>query len=334
MEGNDDLERITPEEMEALAEVLQSPSNASGFGADEDEVVLKYDLVGASGSPRHSMPVLDLVHDRFCQSLKYQLTRATRIEGEIERIRPIHMKCAEVYSSLESPCTVVAIDAQGLDTTGMLIFDPLVMMHLLDLCIGGTGAEVKAIDTLRERGFSKTEERLAHHLIRFFGRAITKAWEEVSEVHVEALRIESNPRHAVILDPSSPVMVFPVKLDWKGIVGEVRFVLPLSCLRPIENQLASTVVGVKREMSSPWESLMLQHVEDTQVELIVELGRSQMTLRQLLDLKAGELVRLDKEPGGALEVRVSGEPKYHARPVVHHGNMAIEVLGVLSPDEE
>ena len=53
MAGMDDIEKITPEEMEALAEVLNDSSSELAGAADEDSVVLKYDLVGASGSPRH-----------------------------------------------------------------------------------------------------------------------------------------------------------------------------------------------------------------------------------------------------------------------------------------
>jgi len=334
MAGMDDIEKITPEEMEALAEVLHDSSSGLESSAEEDAVVLKYDLVGASGSPRHSMPVLDLVHDRFAHSLKEQLTRATRVEGSVEIDAPKHGKAAEVYGALESPCSVIAVDAVGLDTMGMLVITPHLMMHLLDLCIGGTGANESVLKTLELRGFSKTEERLSEHLIRFIGRAVTKAWSEVADVNLNVLRLESNPRHAVILNPNDAVISFPVSLNWKDVEGQVVLVLPLSCLRPIESRLASTVVGVKKDAASPWQDAMFQHIEETPVELIVELGKAELTLRQLLDLQEGELVRLDKEPGGNLEIRVEGTPKYNARPVVHHGNMAVEVLDVLTTGEE
>jgi len=330
----DDIEKITPEEMEALAEVLHDSATPASPIASEDDVVLKYDLVGASGSPRHSMPVLELVHDRFAQGIKEQLTRATRVEGQVETLSPVHGKAAEIYSGLENPCTVIAVEAIGLETTGMLVMDPLLMMHLLDLCIGGTGANMTALKTLELRGFSKTEERLAEHLIRFFGRALSKAWSEIADIRIEVMRLESNPRHAIILNPNDAVVTFPLKMDWKDVKGEVKLVLPLSCLRPIESRLASTVVGIKKELSSPWQEALFQHIEETPVEVVVELGRAELTLRQLLALQAGELVRLDKEPGGPLELSVEGTPKYLAKPVIHHGNMAVEILDVLTqPDE-
>ena len=56
MDAFDDIEKITPEEMEALAEVLQDATPAPPFMDDEDAVVLKYDLVGGSGesAPFHA----------------------------------------------------------------------------------------------------------------------------------------------------------------------------------------------------------------------------------------------------------------------------------------
>ncbi len=334
MTEKDDLERLTPEEMAALAEVLQPVQSADidNTSARED-VILRYDLVGASSSPRHSMPVLDLVHDRFASDLAQQLARATRIEGTVEALPPSHRKCAEVYSELTNPCAIIAVDAVGLHTTGMFVADPILMMHLLDLCIGGTGASESVLEVLQERGFSKTEQRLSNHLVRFMGRALAKAWAELAEIELKVLRLESNPRHAIILDPGDAVVVFPVKLTWGEVSGVLRLVLPLSSLRPLESRLASTVVDMRKPVASPWQDFMQSHAMETPVELVVELGKTQLTLRQLLDLKKGELIRLDKEPNGPVEVQVEGSTKYIARPVVRHGNMAVEVLDVVVTDQ-
>ena len=201
MDAFDDIEKITPEEMEALAEVLQDATPAPPSMDDEDAVVLKYDLVGGSGSPRHSMPVLELVQDRFCQGIKQQLIRATRVEGYVEPVAPIHTTAAEIYSGLDTPCTVVSLNLPGLDSNGMLVVSPLLMMHLLDLSIGGTGADESALHVLEIRGFSRTEERLAGHLVKFIDRAFSSAWAGVANAGLEYVRLESNPRHAVVINP-------------------------------------------------------------------------------------------------------------------------------------
>ena len=195
-------------------------------------------------------------------------------------------------------------------------------------------ADEYALHVLEIRGFSRTEERLAGHLVKFIDRAFSSAWAGVTNTGLEYVRLESNPRHAVVINPKEPVVVLEAMLDWRNVKGEIKLVFPLAAIRPLESKLASTVVAVKKEDESPWRENLFQHVEETPVEVIVELGRAEMTLRQLLELGEGELVRLDREPGGPLDVIVEGTPKYIARPVIHHGNMAVEVLGVATNKDE
>ena len=169
---------------------------------------------------------------------------------------------------------------------------------------------------------------------QIYDRAFSSAWAGVTNTGLEYVRLESNPRHAVVINPKEPVVVLEAMLDWRNVKGEIKLVFPLAAIRPLESKLASTVVAVKKEDESPWRENLFQHVEETPVEVIVELGRAEMTLRQLLELGEGELVRLDREPGGPLDVIVEGTPKYIARPVIHHGNMAVEVLGVATSKDE
>ena len=53
-----------------------------------------------------------------------------------------------------------------------------------------------------------------------------------------------------------------------------------------------------------------------------------------MDLQPGQLLRLDRDPDGLLEMRVEGRPKLAVRPQVSQGNMAAEVVSrILPPDD-
>ena len=97
----------------------------------------------------------------------------------MEPVAPIHTTAAEIYSGLDTPCTVVP-ESTWIGFQWNAGGFALLMMHLLDLSIGGTGMDESALHVLEIRGFSRTEERLAGHLVKFIDRAFSSAWAGVA----------------------------------------------------------------------------------------------------------------------------------------------------------
>jgi len=337
MSEKDDLERVTPEELAALAEVLQENEQVARTSEEiesgDDRVILRFDLIGATSSPRRSLPVLDLIQDRFVKALEQELERITRMSGDINMETPAHMKFADLYASLEEPCAAIVVEAVGLDTTGMLIVDPPLLMSLLDLLIGGTGSAEDTVESLNARGFSPAELRLISHFTQTIGKAFGRAWNDIAPVSLECIRVESKPRHAAVMDPSASLVVFGVNVGWHETEGKIRIALPLSSLRPLEKRLSSTVVDSQPQKLNPWQGDLEEHIRQTPIEVVAELGRASLTLNRLIDLKAGDVVRLDRDPGGTVDILIEGQPKFEAQPVVHRGNIALRVTN-LHPDAE
>ena len=64
---------------------------------------------------------------------------------------------------------------------------------------------------------------------------------------------------------------------------------------------------------------------DVEVEVVAILGRTTTTVRALLALERGSVLRLDSAPERPVDVRVDGVTVLRGMPVVKDGNLAIEV---------
>ena len=64
---------------------------------------------------------------------------------------------------------------------------------------------------------------------------------------------------------------------------------------------------------------------DVEVDLVAVLGRCPFTVRSLLALDCGSVLRLDGAPETPVELQVDGVPVLRGMPVVKDGNLAIEV---------
>ena len=328
------IETVTAEELAALADVINEgkPKIPDSPGvADKDAVVLRYDIIGANTGTRRSLPVLELVHDRYAKELESELERATRVSGVLEVEAPRAMKFAETFSTLGNPCSALIVDAVGLDARGMIAMEPSLLLHFLDLFIGGAGGSSDhAVEMIGVRGYSSAEKSICGHFTDVIGKSTREAWKEVTDLSIELVRVESDPRHAVILEPGDTVMEFPIKVNWAGVEGTIRLILPISAIRPLEARLSSTIDDPSRDESNPWEPALMDHIHNTPVDVIVELGRANVTLQRLLELEIGDVVRLDRDPEGELNGEVSGRIKYTSRPVIQRGNLAAQISEVLN----
>jgi flagellar motor switch protein FliM len=70
---------------------------------------------------------------------------------------------------------------------------------------------------------------------------------------------------------------------------------------------------------------MTDAIGGTEVEAIAMLGSYVTTVREVLGLRAGDIIRLSTTPDSPLEVRVGEKAVFLANPIVHHGNMAVQI---------
>jgi flagellar motor switch protein FliM len=67
----------------------------------------------------------------------------------------------------------------------------------------------------------------------------------------------------------------------------------------------------------------------TEMEMMAELGQTQMTPRDLIGLKEGDVVMLDKDVSDPLYVKIDGSAKFRGYSGVSRGMKAIQITEVL-----
>jgi flagellar motor switch protein FliN/FliY len=93
--------------------------------------------------------------------------------------------------------------------------------------------------------------------------------------------------------------------------------------------------NLKAEAPQPGTNreLNLDVVLDIPVTLSIEVGRSRLSIRNLLQLNQGSVVELDRATGEALDVYVNGTLIAHGEVVVVNEKFGIRLTDVISPAE-
>jgi flagellar motor switch protein FliN len=101
-----------------------------------------------------------------------------------------------------------------------------------------------------------------------------------------------------------------------------------------ENQVAAAdFAELPRGAAGGTGQLNLDLIMDVRLALTLEVGRTRISVRNLLALTQGSVVELDKLAGEPLDVLVNGTLVAHGEVVVVNDKFGIRLLDVVSPEK-
>ena len=89
----------------------------------------------------------------------------------------------------------------------------------------------------------------------------------------------------------------------------------------------------KSEKNSHSDEVKLEVILDVPVTLSLEIGRTKINIRNLLQLNQGSVVELDRFAGEAMDVLVNGTLVAHGEVVVVNDKFGIRLTDIISPTE-
>jgi flagellar motor switch protein FliM len=125
------------------------------------------------------------------------------------------------------------------------------------------------------------------------------------------------------------VTTFNIELGSGG--GDFHVCMPYSMIEPIRDQLTSTMQADRAEADERWVHQMTLQVQDAEVELVANLGHSSVNLRQIMELKQGDVISLDVPD--AVVAQVDGIPLFRCHYGQQNGQLALKIDQILQGDD-
>jgi flagellar motor switch protein FliM len=199
---------------------------------------------------------------------------------------------------------------------------------VVDNLFGGDGRYHMRVEG---RDFTATEQRIIQKILEVIFEEMQKAWESIFPVKFEYVRSEMNTQFANIATPTEVVVVNTFNIELGSGGGDFHVCMPYSMIEPIRDQLTSTMQADRAEADERWVHQMTLQVQDAEVELIANLGKTAVTLRQILELKQGDVISLDVPD--AVVAQVDGIPLFQCQYGQKNGQLALKIDRVLQGDD-
>jgi flagellar motor switch protein FliM len=315
-------------EIDALMAAIQDGRVDGGGDKDVDAPVVPYDLTSQDRIIRGQMPTLDSINERIASTFGSNLAGRTRLDMRVTSTPSTLMKFVDVGAMFTPPTTVWIMTLGAGHGLGVLLLDGPLGRSLLSAALGdrkgnadGQAGEGRGDLTNVERGVLK-------HLMGMFGAAMAAAWQDILPLRPEVLRFESDPRMAMVAPPSDLAILCSYEVSGPAS-GRLQIAIPYATVEPVKKLLTSPP-RQGSNVDERFSAAMALDLEEVKVEMRVEMGKTSMTFSELLELKVGDLLVLDRNETTPLPVYVQGRKKLAGVPRVSNGSLAVELVNGLA----
>lgn len=279
-----------------------------------------YDLTSQDRIVRGRMPTLEMINEKFARYTRISLFNLLRRSADVAVGGIQIQKFGEYVHTLYVPTSLNMVKLRPLRGTGLIILDAKLVFKLVDNFFGGDGRHAK----IEGREFTPTELRVVEMVLQQAFVDLREAWKTIMPIEFEFVNSEVNPSMANIVSPSEVVVVstFHVELDGGG--GDMHITLPYAMIEPIRETLDAGMQSDVDDIDERWVRSLREDVMGATVEVNSTVVEKYISLRDIIDLEAGDVIPIDM--GDKIVLTANGVPVMYARLGQSRGNLALQIL--------
>jgi flagellar motor switch protein FliM len=316
-EGSEPL--LSLEETNALLDAMRS-------GSSDSSTVETLDLTSAERPLRDALGTADTCARSLAEALDKLMLRTTGCSCSTEELPAEIVPYKVVRSAIPQGAAIVPF--RGADgSLGVMTIGAGLASFILDRRMGAPlGKEVPGEPRMV---LSQLDRRLLEPFARAMVELFARHW--CSEPKAFPMGpVIAAPADLPVLPQFEPLLQLVFRVTPNGVAGD-QIVLALASGIVSRAKPASRSAEVVVEPSTFDRARMVSALRGTDVDTVAMLGRQHSTVRELLSLRAGDVLRLETTPDEPLELRVGDRTICRGMPVVRRGNLAIQVAELISP---
>ena len=329
------MSMLSQEEIDALVNQLAAP-DTEGPGL-EGRKIKSFDFRFTKRLEKFSnnqLQTLRTLHDNFTRLLNNSLSvyLRTRVEATIVSIEQISY--GDFIASIGIPSILSIFSMDPLPGSGIVQVDLNLVFSIIDRLLGGPGWFPQKL-----RDLTDIERTLMQRFMARMLNSYRESWNYLLTLSLKIEALDSNPQFIPRIIPLDQIVAYvSCELKVGDMAGVMNFCLPYLVLQSIGPQLSdfqwSPSVVAGRGMTEEDIAQLVRNVERAEVDLTVELGRTIVSLRDLIALQPGDVVMFDKDVSQPLIAKANDVEKFKVFPGLHRDKLAVSVAEIIESEDQ
>lgn len=253
----------------------------------------------------------------------------TLVQVDVLEVQPLTYN--EFSNSISNPAVLAVIDFAPLNGSMILEMNPAIAYALIDRILGGRGAAMEKI-----RGFTEIEIAIIERVIIQIMNLMREPWENVIAIRPRLEKIETNAQFAQIVSPTEIVALATLSAKVGEVEGMINLCLPYMVLEPVISKLSTRLwfSTFDKETTPETVEVIESKIKTTKVPVRAVLGKTTISVAEFLDLQIGDVIPLDSNVNGDLEVMVGDILKFYGKPGVKKNKVSLKITEVVKKEGE
>jgi flagellar motor switch protein FliM len=329
------MSMLSQEEIDALVNNLSAAPDAQTT-ALEGRKIKPFDFRFNKRTDKFSnnqLQTLRTLHDNFTRLLNNALSvyLRTRVDATIVSIEQINY--GDFVASIGEPAILSIYSMDPLPGSGIVQLDLNLGFSIIDRLLGGPGWFPAKL-----RDLTDIERTLMQRFMARMLNSYRESWNYLLTLSLKIEALDSNPQFIPRIIPLDQIVAFVTcELKIGDKTGVMNFCLPYLVLQSIGPQLTdfqwSPSVVSGRGMTEDDIAQLVRNVERAEVEFEVELGRTIVSLRDLIALQIGDVVLFDKLTSLPLIARVNDHEKFKVYAGTNRNKLTVQIVDIIAAED-
>jgi len=315
-------EVLSQQEIDQLLNKVKSgDEQVSNHSMDKDAVPFDFRLPNRIS--KNQLRTLRNIHENFAESFSAYLVSKLQTIVNINVSSVDQIYYSEYVLSVSNPGCLYTFDIKNTDIRGILELNADLALTLVDRLLGGNGTGSK-----QNKVITPIEQKVLQVVAEKIMLDLRKAWAVIDNYDFKLEHFESDIDFAQITSQSESVLL----ISFEIFIGEHSYLMNLcfatfafdALLSKLSSQKMSSIRPGKYQGTTARE-ILTSHLQQTYLSVTVEFGRGSMSIQELIDLQAGDILRLATKISDDPIVKVDNRILFEGRPGVVNQHKAIKV---------
>jgi len=324
---------LSQNEIDALLAALSSGEmDAEELKKEETQKKIRsYDFKRAVRFSKDHIRSLTRIHENFARYLTTYFSAQLRTFVQINVVQVEQLPYDEFIRSIPKMTILNIFEAEPLEGRMVLEVHPNVAFAMLDRLLGGMGIAPSKIGSLTEIETIIME--------KIFSRAfdsLQEAWKTVIDIQPRMEGLETNPQFMQIVSPNETIALISLSTKIGDTSGMINLCIPHVVIEPIMPKLSvhHWFVSQKKSRAPEEVEALRNRVNKANLPIIAELGESNITVHEFLELSVGDVISMNKTVQQGLAIRVGDKLKYIGSPGTLKDRVAVQIDEIVSEGVE
>ena len=295
--------------------------------APGDAEVALYDFKRPERVSTDQIRSMEALHEVLARRLGASLSGYLRTIVDVTLASVEQLTYQEFIMSLPNPTCFNLVECPPLDGKIVMEINPSIVFPIIDKTLGGSADSSM---TIPEREMTGIELRLINRITDTTLEILQEIWTPIQEaIRFKVTQTESNPQLMQIVPPNEVVILICFEVRMGECSGMLNLCIPFPVIEPVMSNLSTIQTWFsyrKTADAAECRKKMTEGLNKTPLRLTCFIAETKVTLKQVLDMKPGDIITTQKPITQPLLMQIEGKPKYLGSPGTYKMKKAFRVV--------